>query len=310
MKCDVTVCRTIQTYHPNDEKFYIGGSGLPLRNNDIRLMFGIQCRKETLDLTQGVKGPSDFMQRRCPNVGRMLSKVIKDLLMEAIRGRTERDEEDVAKLPCLYICMKLFFATTREHIGWASVHVIDKLETLRSYDWTATIRNTLINSLNETHGRPERVTSCVVSLLFLICKHSYIVKPERSNVVLQFCKWNISTLIGMLKGVNLSANFSIKNEGIVIMFDVDPVNVWDGHGADVGMMDIVDVEPSFDWWQPNSPNSGNVEMNEVCELENQYGMTPDSKKNMGRKRLADREAWSVLFPDLLDLSCTSDANMV
>ncbi|KAL7220902.1 hypothetical protein ACSBR2_013731 [Camellia fascicularis] len=50
MKCDATVCQIIQTYHPGDEKFYNGGVGLPLRNNDIHLMFGIQCGKDNLDL--------------------------------------------------------------------------------------------------------------------------------------------------------------------------------------------------------------------------------------------------------------------
>ncbi|KAI8007846.1 hypothetical protein LOK49_LG07G00104 [Camellia lanceoleosa] len=87
-KCDATVCRIIKTYNPEDEKFHIGGAKLPLRNNDIRLIFGLQCGKDKLDLSVGQKGPSDFMQRRCPNVGRMSSKVIKDLLMEAIRGRS------------------------------------------------------------------------------------------------------------------------------------------------------------------------------------------------------------------------------
>ncbi|KAL7247886.1 hypothetical protein ACSBR2_002732 [Camellia fascicularis] len=113
-KCDATVYRIIQIYNLEDEKFHIGGAKLPLRNNDTMLIFGVQCGKEKLDLAHGGKGPSDFMQRRCANVSRISLKVIKDLLIEAICGRTERDEEDVAKLVCLYICAKLFFATTGE----------------------------------------------------------------------------------------------------------------------------------------------------------------------------------------------------
>ncbi|THG07871.1 hypothetical protein TEA_015230 [Camellia sinensis var. sinensis] len=116
-KCDATVCRVIQTYNPIDEKFYIGGIGLPIRNSDIRLLFGWQCGKEKLDLSHVSKGPADFIQRRCPNVSRISSKVIKDALVVAMRGKTERDEEDVAKLMCLYICAKLFFPTTGESIG-------------------------------------------------------------------------------------------------------------------------------------------------------------------------------------------------
>ena len=72
----------------------------------------------------------------------------------AMNRDTERDEENVAKLVCLYICAKLFFVVTCESIGWAFMRVIDKLNTLQSYNWTATIRNTLIGSLNEMHSRP------------------------------------------------------------------------------------------------------------------------------------------------------------
>ncbi|KAI7981276.1 hypothetical protein LOK49_Contig53G00014 [Camellia lanceoleosa] len=50
-KCDATVCRIIKTYNPEDEKFHIGGAKLPLRNNDIRLIFGLQCGKDKLDLS-------------------------------------------------------------------------------------------------------------------------------------------------------------------------------------------------------------------------------------------------------------------
>ncbi|KAL7196992.1 hypothetical protein ACSBR1_036912 [Camellia fascicularis] len=32
-----------------------------------------------------------------------------------------------------------------------------------------------------------------------------------------------------------------------IVLDVDLVNVWIRHGADIGMTDVDDVEPSFDW---------------------------------------------------------------
>ncbi|KAL7167636.1 hypothetical protein ACSBR2_038157 [Camellia fascicularis] len=329
MKCDATVCWIIQTYHLGDEKFYIGGVGLPLRNNDIRLMFGIEGGKDNLDLAQSVKSPSDFMQRRCPNMGRMSSKVIKDLLMQAICGRTESDKEDVAKLLCLYICAKLFFATTGEHIGWAFVRIIDKLKTLRMYDWTATIRNTLISSLNETHRELERVTGCVVALLVRIL---YILLHR---ILLHIRRWNLRTLIGRLKGVNLLAIGFIKvkcgkivgtsnecnllkpalngmeadqNEGIV--FDVDPVTVWHKEGADVGVEDMAVVQPSFDWWRPDSLNGGNVEMSGLSKTENKNIRTPDGKKKMNRNIFAAGESWPVLFPDLLDLSCTADIDTV
>ncbi|GMP88103.1 hypothetical protein CsSME_00040206 [Camellia sinensis var. sinensis] len=155
------------------------------------------------------------MQRRCANVSRISSKVIKDLLAEAICGRTERDEEDVVKLLCLFVCAKLFFAMTGEHIGW---RVIDKLDTLRHYDWTATIRNTLIGSLNEMHNRPEKVTGCVISLLFLICEHSNIITPERPNVTPRFCRWNIAAAVGKLRVINLCSVGNLLGQLLSVIF--------------------------------------------------------------------------------------------
>ncbi|KAL7219437.1 hypothetical protein ACSBR2_012485 [Camellia fascicularis] len=331
-KFDATVCRIIQTYNLEDEKFHIGGAKLPLPNNDIRLIFGVQCGKEKLDLTHGGKRPSDFMQRCCANVSRISSKVIKDLLSEAICGRTERDEEDVAKLVCFYICAKLFFATTGEHIGWAFVRVIDKLDTLKQYDWTATIRNTLIGLLNETHNRLERVTSCVVVLLFLICEHSSIITSERPN--------NIGAIVGKLKGINLSAKGCIKvrNEKLQcgklvgtiiechilklaavvneprqdgrITMDVDPANACDGRGAVAEMNDVGSVEPSFNCWQLDTLNGGPIKMEGVDDHGNNNSGTPTSKEKVAGKACVGRDVWPVLFPDLLDLSSTPDGEAI
>ncbi|GMP98232.1 hypothetical protein CsSME_00046200 [Camellia sinensis var. sinensis] len=177
-KCDETVCRIIQTYNPRDEKFYVGGHGLALRNSDIRLIFGIQCSKDKLDVSSSPKPTSDFMQRRCPTVGRISCKLVKDLLFDALKGRTERDEEDVAKLLCLYIC--------------------------------ATVRSTLINSLNDFHIRPEKVTGCVVALLFMICKHTNLIEPERQAAIARFCKWNVGLLICKIKGLELTSAESLQ----------------------------------------------------------------------------------------------------
>ncbi|XP_028053717.1 uncharacterized protein LOC114258061 [Camellia sinensis] len=334
-KCDATVCRIIQTYNPEDEKFHIGGAKLPLRNNDIRLIFGVQCGREKLDMTQGGKGPSDFMQRRCANVTRISSKLIKDLLGEAICGHTERDEEDVAKLLCLYVCAKLFFATTGEHIGWAFVRVIDKLDTLQHYNWSATIRNTLIGSLNEMHNKPEKVTGCVVALLFLICEHSNIVAPERPDVTPRFCRWNIAAAVGKLRVINLSSEgcFEVQCGKLVgtinechilkvpaaaiepkecsrIRVDVEPPGVCDERRAVIETDDVGSVEPSFNCWQPAKKTKGDMKIEGANDYDNKNTGTPTSKEKVAGKLVSRGEVWPVLFPDLLELSSTLDGEDV
>ncbi|CAL5353398.1 unnamed protein product [Camellia sinensis] len=251
-KCDATVCRVIQTYNLEDEKFNIGGAKLPLRNNDIR-----------------------------------------DLLGEAICGRTERDEEDVAKLLCLYVCAKLFFATTGEHIGWAFVRVIDKLDTLQQYDWSATIRNTLIGSLNEMHNKPEKVTGCVVALL-----HSNIIAPEQPDVTPRFCCFEVP-----------AAAIETKECGRIRM-DVEPPGVCDERRAVIETDDVGSVEPSFNCWQPAKKTKGDMQMEGGNDYDNKNTGTPTSKEKVAGKLVSRGDVLPVLFPYLLELAGTPDGEDV
>ncbi|KAL7226293.1 hypothetical protein ACSBR1_021415 [Camellia fascicularis] len=225
-KCDATVCRITQTYNPEDEKFHIGGAKLPLRNNDI---------------------------------SRISSKVIKDLLAEAICGRTERDEEDVAKLLCLYVCAKLFFATTDKHIA-----VVGKLK--------------------------------VINLSAEGC-----IEVQCGKLVGTFTECHI---------LKLAAATNEPKKGGRIRMDVDPAKVCNGRRAVVDTDDVGNVEPSFNCWQANTTNGGNMKMEEGNDYDNKNTGTPTSKEKVGVKLASRGEVWPVLFPDLLELSSTPDGEAV
>lgn len=329
-KCDETVFRILQTYNVADEKFYIGGEGVPLRRSDIQLVFGIQCGVDQLDLAHGSRPPSDFIQRRCNIVGRISCKKIKELLDDAVQGDSRNDEEDVAKLLSLYICAKLFFTTTGESIGWAFVRVIDKLSTVQLYDWAAAIRAALIASLNEFHDRPERVTGCVVVLLFFICEHTNLIEPARRNVLPRFCRWNIANLTTKMKEVDLSSGrqFEVrcgKLEGAILerykigttklsvesirtkdkVLGVQPVS------EDVGVTcnDVAAevVEPSLNCWQLDSSAGVHVQKGVMSDEADMYDGRSKCVGNRGLGAVVGGEGWPVLFPDLLDLSSTQPA---
>ncbi|XP_028106391.1 uncharacterized protein LOC114305498 [Camellia sinensis] len=248
---------------------------------------------------------------------------------------SERDEEDVAKLLCLYVCAKLFFATTGEHIGWAFVRVIDKLDTLQQYDWSATIRNTLIASLNEMHNKPEKVTGCVVALLFLICEHSNIIAPERPDVTPRFCRWNIASAVGKLRAINLSSEgcFEVHCAKLVgtinechilkvsaaaietkecgrIRMDVEPPGVCDERRAVIETDDVGSVEPSFNCWQPAKKTKGDMQMEGGNDYDNKNTGTPTSKEKVAGKLVSRGDVLPVLFPDLLELASTPDGEDV
>ncbi|KAL7164383.1 hypothetical protein ACSBR2_040319 [Camellia fascicularis] len=164
------------------------------------------------------------------------------------------------------------------------------------------------------HRRSDRVTGCVMGLLFHICEHSTIVATEWPNVTPRFCRWNIGVLVEKLKWLNLSTEGCIEvncaklvgtikechvlklaqaeDEPIQArrnVVDVDPVNTCDGRGADVGMHDMTNMEPSFNFWQPNSPNGGHVKPKIVPEFEPKSNGTPSSKEKVDRTKLVAGE---------------------
>ncbi|GMP95036.1 hypothetical protein CsSME_00044248 [Camellia sinensis var. sinensis] len=122
----------------------IGGKHIELTSIDIQLIFGIHGGKQSLDVLHGPRLPTDFIQRRCPNIARINLKTIKELLMDALLGNTSQDHQDVTNVLCLYLCGKLFFTTSGETVGWGFVRVVEDLENMKAYDWAGTIYTTLM----------------------------------------------------------------------------------------------------------------------------------------------------------------------
>ncbi|KAL7174730.1 hypothetical protein ACSBR2_033882 [Camellia fascicularis] len=285
-KCDETVCRIIKTYNSRDEKFYVRGHGLVLRNSNIQLILGIQCGKDKLDVLSSPKPTSDFMQRRCLTVGRISCKLVKDLLFDMLKGRTKRDEEDVAKLLCLYICGKLFFATTGESIGWSLIRMIDRLDKLQNYDWTATIRNTLVNSLNDFHIRPEKVTGCVVALL--------VNYDKLCETILKRCTLSVPN----------DDQVPIPNENAKLVVQMEE------QMNEIGnvVVELENTEPSFDCWKPDLPNGGHVDSEPTCQVGKAVSKVVQQKEKPYGRMVALEDGLPNLFPDLLELSSTPVAD--
>ncbi|GMP47595.1 hypothetical protein CsSME_00015257 [Camellia sinensis var. sinensis] len=113
-----------------------------------------------LDLSPCQKPVTEFIKRRCHNTMRIISKLVKTLFEEAVRGRNRVDEEDTTKLLVLYVCGKLFFSNSDETISWAN-----DLDIVQIYDWTGVKLETLMGSIKDFHRTPEKVTRRVVALL-------------------------------------------------------------------------------------------------------------------------------------------------
>ncbi|GMP30574.1 hypothetical protein CsSME_00005181 [Camellia sinensis var. sinensis] len=183
--------------------FHVGNGKLTLRDSDIRLIFGLQCGGQPLQMTPGPRQPSDFIQRRFGSESRISSKLVKTLFCDAVRGTSARDVEDAVKLITLYVCVKVFFSTSGESVSWTLIRIIDKLETMKLYDWMGAIRSALLGSVNEFHRTLGKVTGCVVVLLYFLCEHTTLVVANRPGVFPRFLKWNVGTLLARLRSVTL-----------------------------------------------------------------------------------------------------------
>ncbi|KAL7177731.1 hypothetical protein ACSBR2_030990 [Camellia fascicularis] len=88
------------------------------------------------------------------------------------------------------------------------------------------------------HNRPEKVTGCVVALL---------------------CGKLVGTITECHVLKVATAAIEPKECGRIRM-DVDPAEVCDGRRAVIEIDDVGSVEPSFNCWQPDTKNGGNMKM--------------------------------------------------
>ncbi|GMP65121.1 hypothetical protein CsSME_00026069 [Camellia sinensis var. sinensis] len=174
-KCDDLIFKIIKSYNPRMNAFNINGTNVKVGSCDIRLIFGLQCKKRRIDLSLGQRPVSDFIQRRACDVSRVMYKLVKTLFLDAVSGNTRQDKEDATNLLALYVCGKLFFSNTGEIISWAFVHYMNDLKTDRMCDWTGAILTTLMGTIKEFHRTLGKVIGCVVALLYWFCEHSTVV---------------------------------------------------------------------------------------------------------------------------------------
>ncbi|CAL5437957.1 unnamed protein product [Camellia sinensis] len=222
------VVSIIQSYSVQEGKFVIGGQSVDFTDEDVRLLFGLQCGNAFLELTARPKPASDFVQQRCQGVSRITMKLVKDLLVEAAKGTTPRDYEDTAKLLCLYACVKLFFSTSGESVSWTFIRYVENLDAMKSYDWAGAIRNSLMSSIRDFHRTPHKVTGCVIALLYWLCEHTSIVEAKLAHQFPRFLKWNIGELLASARGVKLSEAVSFQVSPGQLVADEREINILKG----------------------------------------------------------------------------------
>ncbi|CAL5425347.1 unnamed protein product [Camellia sinensis] len=65
---------------------------------------------------------------------------------------------------------------------------------MKSYDWCGTAKQHFTRSIACNINQIDRVCGCVIILLYWICEHAKIIKPNDKNPIPRFAKWNIAHL--------------------------------------------------------------------------------------------------------------------
>ncbi|GMQ08715.1 hypothetical protein CsSME_00052321 [Camellia sinensis var. sinensis] len=96
MKYDDLVVHVLQMYKASKDAFYIGEKKMNIHDNNIKLIFGMDCGTKPMDISYGTKPKTGIINKKCKNVSRLTSKWIRTLLIEALKGKKKDDNEEVA----------------------------------------------------------------------------------------------------------------------------------------------------------------------------------------------------------------------
>ncbi|KAL7227233.1 hypothetical protein ACSBR1_022154 [Camellia fascicularis] len=214
MKYDDVVVHVLQMYKTSKDAFYIGEKKMNIHDNDIKLIFGVDCGIKLMDISYSAKPKIGIINKRCENVSRLTSKWIHTLLTEALKGKKKEDNEEVTQLVCMYACQKLFFSTSGETIGWGYYAHMVPLKSMQEYDWAKQIRTTLTSSISQNDKKPAKVTGCVMLLMYWLCEHTTILQPHKPNSFFGCVKWDLTALQKKMKTTSLvDIGFNEVNAG-------------------------------------------------------------------------------------------------
>ncbi|GMP61073.1 hypothetical protein CsSME_00023682 [Camellia sinensis var. sinensis] len=124
----------------------------------------------------------------------MTSVSIQKLITKLLRSKKKEDREDVVRLVCLLICLLLLYPGTGTTIGWGFMKYLEDIDKMKSYDWCDAAKQQLKKSIERNINQIDKVSGCVMVVLYWICEHTSTIKPNAKNTIPRFAKWNITCL--------------------------------------------------------------------------------------------------------------------
>ncbi|GMP77262.1 hypothetical protein CsSME_00033587 [Camellia sinensis var. sinensis] len=288
MKYDDVIVRIVQTFKQSSGRFYIGDKNIQIFRSDVSLIFGVDCGTKSMDLSYGAKPTSGIIHRMCKDVSRLSAAKIREILREALKGTKKHDDEEVARLVCMYACVKLFFSTSGETIGWVFYSYMDPLHKMIEYDWAESIRATLMGSLGQNCGKPGRVTGCVMLLMYWLCEHTTILQPHNPNAIPRCVKWDLTALHSNMKSITLAKLGLNEVYGGELMASPTEAKIYRHTKLNVESSAVAKKDESNEDQSKNSQRSDDrdafsvdaVDLNDVGHYINPSCSTPNAEKGI------------------------------
>ncbi|GMP56037.1 hypothetical protein CsSME_00020660 [Camellia sinensis var. sinensis] len=124
----------------------------------------------------------------------MTSVSIQKLITKLLRNKKKEDREVVVRLACLLICLLLLYPGTNTIIGWGFMKYLEDIDKMKSYDWCDAAKQQLTKSIERNINQIDKVSGCVMVVLYWIRKHTSTIKSNAKNALPGFAKWNITCL--------------------------------------------------------------------------------------------------------------------
>ncbi|KAI8538320.1 hypothetical protein RHMOL_Rhmol09G0093400 [Rhododendron molle] len=162
-KCDEVVVKVIKSYDESTKSFRLGDKKVKLKDNHVKLIFGISCGNEEMTETNISKQDTALAKRLGIKEARLTTTTMKEKIKELKSSKKPEDIDDVVRLLCLFLCVTLLFSTSGTMVNWSFVHYMEDLAK------------------------------------FWLCEHTKLLTQKNADAVPRLLKWNVSELRDLLR---------------------------------------------------------------------------------------------------------------
>ncbi|KAG5553486.1 hypothetical protein RHGRI_011384 [Rhododendron griersonianum] len=162
-KFDEVVVKVIKSYDERTQSFRLGDKKVKLKDNHVKLIFGISCGKEEMTETSISKEDTALAKRLGIKEARLTTTTMKEKIKELKSSNKPEDIDDVVRLLCLFLCVTLLFSTSGTTVNWSFVYYMEDLAK------------------------------------FWLCENTKLLQQKNADAVPRLLKWNISELREILR---------------------------------------------------------------------------------------------------------------